>query len=245
MYKSSPIIVYKKSDAKEKSPRAQTLYNSAPHLKTSDETYPKQKNLSCVVPNLVGPQEVTDVNNISQNSPNSMRRGVDDIKRKNRSTSTTKKMIHYTSSEPTISVSPKIETPIYQVFIDIHSESESIELKSDIGLCYDHDGIYNFFELNIVCQQIKCIGQYKTSTTSYDLINQGYNAIHCIDGDQNYLVLSKHILKPKNIILVHKKLPFNIDQFIYYPIYVICSLDMEISDFEALFPYLLYNLLID
>ena len=226
MYKSTPIIIYKSSDTKENLTKTPILYNSAPHLKTSSMS-----------------QEGSNATN-NQNSPNSMRRSIDD-KKKTISSNTIKKVIHYTNSEPQVSISPKAERSIYQVLTDIPSESESVDLKSDVCLCYDQDGIYNFFELSIVCQQIKCIGQYKTSTTSYDLIQQGFNAFHCKDGDNHYLVLSKHILKPKNIILVQKKLSLNIDQFIYYPIYVICSLDMEISHFESLFPYLLYNLLID
>ena len=138
----------------------------------------------------------------------------------------------------------------YKVMIDsaieeVSSESE-VKIKSDISLFYDSDGVYNIFELRIICQQIKCTGHLKTSKNTFDLILEDYKGIRCQDNLKNYIILSKHILKTKTIPLIRKSLSLSMkpEQTIYYPIFVIChQCEMSMCEFEVLFPYLMYNMI--
>ena len=135
----------------------------------------------------------------------------------------------------------------YKVTTQSAEEVSSEEpIKSDVCFFYDHDGYYNLFELRIICQQIKCTGHMKTSTTSFDLIMEDYNGIRCQDDEKNYIILSKRILKTKTIPFVKKSLPLSIteNQSVYYPIYVICHhCEFNMVEFESLFPQLIYNMI--
>ncbi len=140
----------------------------------------------------------------------------------------------------------EMEPQKYQ--INGSTESEEIIAKSDICLDYeDDDQLYNLFKFTILCQQIKCVGDMKTASTSFDLMFEGYVGMRYeVDDKISYSVYSKNVIKTKTAPFLKKgiKLTLDKDQNEYYPIYVICHrCELKTSDIEKLFPQLMYNIL--
>lgn len=136
-----------------------------------------------------------------------------------------------------------LKSIIYKIFIESSEskESKEEEKKSDIAICYDEDGSFNFFELSVVCQQIKCTGLSKTPRSSFDLIMNDYKVLKLID-NYNYLILSKNFTT-KTVRFIKKSIAFSAEQFVYFPMYVISDQYMNMSEFEILLPYLMYNIM--
>ena len=135
-----------------------------------------------------------------------------------------------------------MENKKYQ--INGSTESEEIVAKSDVCLVYEDDNkLYNIFKLSLINQQVKCTGDMKTSSSSFELMFDGYIGIRCEDGNQSYSLLSKNILKTKTVPFAKKEIALTLDQKQYYPIYIICHrCEIKLSDMEKLFPQLIYHL---
>jgi len=198
------------------------------------------------------------------------------IKKINESSSAIKvpdKTIIYTSSNSSIKTINKIATLDKSYIINLNNDKDDKSdeiIKSDESLIlninydeykdinkyeiiYNNDNnLYNLYYLSVNCNNIQCVGMYKESDTSFNLILDNYIGIliNCdIEGkfkNHKYIVYSQNI-KKKKIINLYNDYPFYFglsgDQLIYYPFYIICyEHQMNIIDFIEIYPLLIKNI---